>query len=105
MTFGCKGIALDNGGNLYQHAIDWKIFELDVLATCRGIKHPRSRTVLIQLLNHARTNAEATEKLRNRLRGFNSSLKSVTSDKSIERLVASIRDGIDDTVEEVCGTF
>ena len=107
VILACRGI-VDRGGDSYKIAYQWKLLELQVLANCRGIKHPKSRTVLRQLLNHARErevstgHKEATVQLRELLSRFNSSLTSSTSE---ERLMALVRDGVGDNADQVWSTL
>jgi hypothetical protein len=111
VILACRDIVHDRGGDRYKLAYQWKLLELEVFATCRGIRHPKSRTVLRQLLNHARARKvstgceEATKKLRELLGRFNSSLMSATLGSSEERLMALIRDGVGDSADQIWSTL
>ena len=97
----------NDSDRFYDTAYSSKILELNTLAVCRGIKHPESLTVLQRLLNHARARRVATGSeepirwLANVLGRSGSSLETMALSQKVIGMKAKIRDGPNDSADEV----
>jgi hypothetical protein len=110
VILACRAKVKHDIGDFYESAYEWKVFELEALARCRGLKYPTARDVLRQLLNHAIEcvqfgHNDVVVPLRNLLESCGSSLERINDGQGRVQLKALIRDGSDDKEEEIRSTL
>ena len=92
----CMAIKEEDDDGFYTWPFSQKLLELDILATCRGMKHPSTRTVLRQLMGHADGHELVALNLAPSLQPYHSFLFIPGPGKGDLPLRAVIRDGADD---------